>query len=361
MPYDPLSKQVRERLITASRTLRTVDPSRYVGGIIEDSFAYPLGDRRYAHSHLTPGAPGWLPEFATARPKSLSFSLEPLGPDASGADRRDMATREMRRLVHDNFGGAALNWIDKATEGERGIARPQQLNYGAFFGSSFDSGGLQAATVTYEGGNGNLGAVNPHLARLIGSAMSTMPGLRPVFTTLVAGRDYGSQWVTFLLTNGFRLSEMQPMLDELGLGERLANILQVVGVALGGRFDLPPGSTLVAFGRGPEGPELELQIMLDAIPDVPPNFLQLLTMNLRERPRELGALERFLEAFTPDDNVWPGRFSILGIRIGPNGPPKVSLFLRPIEFEIGPAAALLPQDAASNGSSAVGTQLPAAA
>lgn len=360
MPYDPLSKQVRERLMTASRTLRTVDPSRYVGGIIEDSFAYPMGDKRYAHSHLTPGAPGWLPEFATARPKSLSFSLEPLGPDASGADRRDTATREIRRLVHDNFGGAALNWIDRATEGERGIARPQQLNYGAFFGSSFDSGGLQAATVTYEGGNGNLGAVNPQLARLIGSAMSTMPGLRPVFTTLVAGRDYGSQWITFLLTNGFRLAEMQPMLDELGLGERLANILQVVGVALGGRFDLPPGSTLVAFGRGPEGPELELQIMLDAIPDVPPNFLQLLTMNLRERPRELGALERFLEAFTPEDNVWPGRFSILGIRIGPNGPPKVSLFLRPIEFEIGPAAALLPQDAAPNGSSAVGT-LPAAA
>lgn len=361
MPYDPLSKQVRERLMTASRTLRTVDPSRYVGGIIEDSFAYPLGDARYVHSHLTPGAPALLPEFATARPKSLSFSLEPLGPDASGADRRDMATREMRRLVHDNFGTGALNWVDRATEGERGLARRQQLNYGAFFGSSFDSGGLQAATVTYEGGNNNLGAVNPQLARLIGAAMSTMPGLRPVFTTLVAGRDYGSQWVTFLLTNGFRLVEMQPMLDELGLGERLASVLQVVGVALGGRFDLPAGSTLVAFGRGPEGAELELQIMLDAIPDVPPNFLQLLTMNLRERPRELGALERFLEAFTPEDNVWPGRFSILGIRIGPSGPPRVSLFLRPVEFEIGPAAGLLPQDAAQNGSSAVGTLLPAAA
>jgi hypothetical protein len=344
MPYDPLSKQVRERLMTASRTLRTVDPSRYVGGIIEDSFAYPMGDARYVHSHLTPGAPALLPEFATARPKSLSFSLEPLGPVALGSDRRAMATREIRRLVNDNFGASALKWVDRATEGERGLSRPQQLNYGAFFGSSFDSSGLQAATVTYEGGNSDLGAVNPQLARLIGSAMSTMPGLRPVFTT-------------FLMTNGFRLAEMQPMLDELGLGERLASILQVVGVALGGRFDLPPGSTLAAFGRGPEGAELELQIMLDAIPDVPPNFLQLLTMNLRERPRELGALERFLEAFTPEDNVWPGRFSILGIRIGPSGPPRVSLFLRPVEFEIGPAAGLIPQ----NGTPAIGAPVPVAA
>jgi hypothetical protein len=358
MPYLPLSRNVMQRLGTASTVLRTVDPSAFVRGMLEESFPYPPHDPRYTHNAMMPGAPPIQPVYATAKPRSLSFNLEPLGPDASGGDRRDMATREMRRLVGDNFGSAALRWVDGATESQRGMARPRALNYGAFFGSSFDSGGLQSATVTYEGGDSALGDVNPQLARLIGAAMSTMPGLRPVFTTLVAGRDYGSQWVTFLLTNGFRLAEMQPMLDELGLGERLANILQVVGVALGGRFDLPSGSTLVAFGRGPEGPELELQIMLDAIPDVPPNFLQLLTMNLRERPRELGALERFLEAFTPEDNVWPGRFSILGIRIGPTGPPKVSLFLRPVEFEISPAAALLPNGIGPNGSAAIGQPIP---
>lgn len=350
----PLSRNVMQRLGIASMVLRTADPKDFVRGMLEESFPYPPHDSRYTHNAMMPGAPPLQPVFATAKPSSLSFNLEPLGPDASGGDRRDMATREMRRLVGGNFGGAALNWLDQATESQRGMARPQALNYGAFFGSSFDSGGLQSATVTYEGGDNALGEVNPQLARLIGTAMSTMPGLRPVFTTLVAGRDYGSQWVTFLLTNGFRLAKMQPMLDELGLGKRLANILQVVGVALGGRFDLPSGSTLVAFGRGPDGPALELQIMLDAIPDVPPNFLQLLTMNLRERPRELGALERFLEAFTPDDNVWPGRFSILGIRVDPTGPPKVSLFLRPVEFELSPAAAMLPNGIGRNDTAMIG-------
>lgn len=347
MGIEPLSHQVKRRLDAAAMKLRTAAPTRFMEGLLEDTFVYPAGDPRYAHNSLAPGAAPIHTLFSTADPRSLSFSVEPLGPDASACDRRDMASREMRRLVGTNFGNEALRWFDRSSESQRGIARSSALNYGAFFGSSFDGGGLQSATVTYEGDN-NVNQVNPALARLIGASMAAMPGLRPIFTTLIAGRDHGSQWVTFLVSNGFRVTDLQPVLDELGLGARLAGLLQVVGVALGGRFDLPPGAALVAFGRGPAGVELDLQVMLDAIPDVPPNFLQLLTMNLRERPRELGALERFLEAFTPEDNVWPGRFSVLGIRIGPSGPPRVSLFLRPVEFEISPTATLIPGEVATN-------------
>jgi hypothetical protein len=342
MPYEPLSRRIKERLHTAAQTLRTANPSEYVGNLLEDSFAYPQGDPRYARNALAPGTAPLEAIFGAAQPRSLQFSLEPLGPGANGSDRRDAASREMRRLVGTNFGREALHWFDGASEGHRGFARNNSLNYGAFFGSSFDADGLQQATVSYESGTNRVGDVNPDLARLIGAAMASLPGMRPVFTTLVAGRDYGSQWVTFLLTNGIRVGDLQPMLDDLGLGDRLSQILQVVGITLGGRFDLPAGSTLVAFGRGPSGVELELQIMLDAVPDLPPNFLQLLTMNLRERPRELVALERFLQAFTPDNDVWPGRFSILGLRVGASGAPKVSLFLRPVEFEVPPGAAMLP-------------------
>jgi len=342
MTYEPLSRRIKERLMSAAHTLRTADPSEYVGHLLEDSFAYPQGDPRYARNALTPGAAPLEPIFGAAQPRSLAFSMEPLGREANGSDRRDAASREMRRLVRGNFGREALHWFDGASEPHRGMTRSAALNYGAFFGSSFDGNGLQSATVSYESGPNRFGDVNPELARFIGPVMAAMPGLRPVFTTLVAGRDYGSQWVTFLLTNGIRVADLQAMLDELGLGQKLSQVLQVLGIALGGRFDLPSGSTLVAFGRGPVGVELELQIMLDAIPDVPHNFLQLLTMNLRERPRELVALERFLQAFTPEHDVWPGRFSMLGLRIGATGPPTISLFLRPVEFEISPAAAMVP-------------------
>jgi hypothetical protein len=59
---------------------------------------------------------------------------------------------------------------------------------------------------------------------------------------------------------------------------------------------------------------------------------------LSERPRELTALDRWMAAFTPEDDVWPGRFSILSVRTSPTVPPRVSLYLRPAEFEVSPSA-----------------------
>jgi hypothetical protein len=92
---------------------------------------------------------------------------------------------------------------------------------------------------------------------------------------------------------------------------------------------------LVAFGEDSEGyPEFELYVTLGMIPDVPTNFLQLLSLGLNERPRELIALERWLAAFTPEDDVWPGRFSILSLRSGRRAPARISLYLRPAEFEM---------------------------
>ena len=121
----------------------------------------------------------------------------------------------------------------------------------------------------------------------------------------------------------------------LGLGDRMPGLLQTIGLTLGGRFDLPPNSCLVALGQDAEGfPEFELYVMLGMIPDVPTNFLQLLSLGLNERPRELIALERWLSAFTPEDDVWPGRFSILSLRTGRRAPPRVTLYLRPAEFEL---------------------------
>jgi len=41
-----------------------------------------------------------------------------------------------------------------------------------------------------------------------------------------------------------------------------------------------------------------------------------------------------MDAFTPDDDVWPGRFSILSIHTSRTSAPRVSLYLRPAEFEV---------------------------
>jgi hypothetical protein len=71
------------------------------------------------------------------------------------------------------------------------------------------------------------------------------------------------------------------------------------------------------------------------LPDLPRNFLDLLNLGLSERPRELQALTQWLDAFTPEDMGRPGRFSVLSVRVTQTSSAKVSLYLRPIEFEVG--------------------------
>jgi hypothetical protein len=332
---EPLAMKVKARLMSAARSLGTDNPVRHVGRLLDSTFALPDGDPRYANNALTPMAAPIEPSFSELQPNALRFTIEPLGPGASGIDRRDEATREMRRLVGEHFGREALRWFDRQSEAWRGFGSGSDLGYGAFFGTTSDRDGLAASKVYYETGKNQLSALPTGLYGIVQVVTSLMPGLRPLFTTLSATRDEGGQRLTFVQPGAIKVSDFQPVLDALGLGDRMPGLLQTIGLTLGGRFDLPPNSCLVAFGQDSEGfPEFELYVMLGMIPDVPPNFLQLLSLGLSERPRELVALERWLSAFTPDDDVWPGRFSILSLRTGRRAPPRVSLYLRPAEFEL---------------------------
>jgi len=332
---EPLAVKVKNRLLSAAHSLGTADPVRPVHRLLDKTFSLPEGDPRYGDNALTPMAAPIEPTFSELQPNVLRFTIEPLGPDASGVDRRDEATREMRRLISEHFGREALRWFDRQSEAWRGFGTGGNLGYGAFFGTSSDRDGLSAAKVHYETSQNQLTALPPGLFRIVQVVKSLMPGLRPLFTTLSAMRNEGGERLTFVQPSPLRITDFQPVLDALGLGDRMPGLLQTVGLTLGGRFDLPANSCLVAFGEDGDGfPEFELYVMLGMIPDVPPNFLQLLSLGLNERPRELLALERWLGAFTPEDDVWPGRFSILSLRTGRRSPPRVSIYLRPAEFEL---------------------------
>lgn len=331
----PLAAKVAQRLKSAAQALGTADPVQPVSRLLNSTFYLPEGDPRYGYNALTPRAAPFEPSFSELQPNVLRFTIEPLGPEASGIDRRDESTREMRRLIGEHFGREALRWFDERSEAWRGFGSGANLNYGAFFGTTNDREGLAATKVYYETGQGQLAALPQGLLGIIRTVTSLMPNLRPLFTTLSAMRQEGGQRLTFAQPSAIRLSDFQPLLDALGLGDRMPGILQTLGLTLGGRFDLPANSCLVAFGQDAQGfPEFELYVMLGMIPDLPDNFLQLLSLGLNERPRELVALERWLGAFTPDDDVWPGRFSILSLRTGRASPPRISLYLRPAEFEL---------------------------
>ena len=334
----PLAPRIARQLSRASKMLGTADPVPTVGALLERSFPLPQGDPRYAKNSLTPGAAPIETSYSELEKGSLRFNLQPLGPDASGVDRRDDATREMRRLVSTFIGREALRWFDERSEPWRGFGGGSKLTYGAFFGSSYDRDGLYGSKVYYESGPGEIDSLPRDLLGVVSTSLATMPQLRPLFTTISALRDTGGQRMTFAHAQPLRLGDLQPLLDTLGLGNRMPGILQILGLVLGGRFDLPANSTLIGVGRGPDGPEIEIYVLLGMIPDLPPQFLSLLTLGLSERPRELSALERWMNAFTPEDDVWPGRFSIISVRTSSKVPPRVSLYLRPAEFEVPPQA-----------------------
>lgn len=345
MPYpshnEPLAAKVERRLRSAAQTLGTADAFAPSRDLFMRTFAFPADDPRYRDNALMPMAAPFEPSFSESQPGKLRFTIEPLPPQASSIDRRDESTREMRRLITQFMGRDALRWFDQASEPFRGFARPGgNMDYGAFFGSSFDRDGLYASKVYYElpGGGGAIDNLPMSLSRIVQAALAMVPGLRPLFTTMAAQRDMGGQRLTFACTEPLRLGDLQPVLDALGIGHRLPGIMQMLGLVLGGRFELPANGALLAFGEGPNGPDFEIYVLLSAIPDVPPSFLSLLTMGLAERPRGLAALERWMSAFTPDDENWPGRFSIISLRADAASPPRVSLYLRPVEFELPPEA-----------------------
>jgi hypothetical protein len=334
MGGQPMSIAVAHRLRAAALRMGTADPVNVIGPMLDRTFSLPAGDGRYANNALTPGAAPIEPSFSELEPRSLRFTVEPLGPEASGLDRRDEATREMRRLVRHFFGREALHWFDDRSEEWRGSGSGAKLNYGAFFGTGFDPGGLYTSKVYYETQPNQIEALPYSLFGLVSTALRMMPSLVPIFTTVACRRDLGSQRVTFLHRGALRLAELAPMLEALGLGSQLPGILQIFGLALGGRFELPESSVLLALGQGADGPELEIYALLGMVPDVPPNFLDLLAMGLSERPRELQAMLRWLNAFTPETGDWPGNFSVLSVRATTQSAPRVSLYLRPVEFEV---------------------------
>lgn len=330
----PMAAHVKQTLAQASHALGVQDPLPIMGPLIERTFARPDDDLAYACNQLTPGAVPFEPSFSESEPDTLRFTIEPLGPGASPVARRDEATREMRRLVSPFFGRDALHWFDARSEEWRGFGGLGWMNYGAWFGSAFDEDGLYAAKIYYELAPSQIEALAPRLARLTRMVMTEMPTLSPIFTSIGCKKDAGSQRVTFLHRGPLALTALGPLMNRLGIGHQLPSLMRVVGVALGGRFELPNGGVLVGLRDTPEGVEMKLEILLAALPDLPARFLDLLRLGLAERPRQVAALERWLTAFGVDDASEQGHFSVLSVKVTPTSPARISLYVRPIEFEM---------------------------
>ena len=164
------SDLVRQRLQHAASRLHASDPTPFVGELIDRTFELPPGDDRYAFNTLTPGAAPLEPSFSEREPDQLRFTMEPLGPGNSPTTKRDEATRTMRKLTGSIFGRDALRWFDRASEEFRGMGNGADLDYGAWFGSSYDRGGLTSSKVYYELSPNSIRGLQPAVARLAKAA-----------------------------------------------------------------------------------------------------------------------------------------------------------------------------------------------
>jgi hypothetical protein len=334
METTPTAAVVKQRVHDAARKLGTVSPLGYVGGMIDRSFPAPVGHDAYAANALEPGAVPVVPRFTEEDPGVLRFMVEPVGL-GSPLSRRDEVSREMRRLVGPLFGPEALRWVDGRSEEFRGQSSFWRLNFGAWLGTAYDTDGLLSAEAIYELSPSQLEALPAPLRALVSTAVEAMPSLVPVLTAIACRRDMGTQRVTFAHRGPLRLADLEPLLRRVGLGHQLPALMRVVGLVLGGRFELPERSVLISLGESPDGVDLKLDVLLGALPDVPAGFMDLVALGLAERPGGLRALGHWLRALTPDSQEWPGQFSVLSVVTSASMPARINLHLRPVEFEAG--------------------------
>jgi len=314
----------------ASQKLGAVSPAhvRELSRVLDDSLPYPVGDPAYAESRMLET------DFNETAPDSLAFVVAPGGPCASTSDRVALATQAMTELVGRHMGAQAQRWFQGRAEPQ---ASARSYGWGASLGSALDGDGVRESYVTYEWGPELMDTLPATLYRVARAALNTLPGLRPVFSTIRCGRASGSQQVTFELERATPLSSFQPLMEALGLGAQHASLMTTAAFLMGARYTLPPETARITLRPFRGGIELRLDINLDALPDPPERLLPLLRMQMTERPAGARALDRWLMALTPEGFPGPGTVSTLTVWVRPNMPARVGLFLRP--FALSPETA----------------------
>jgi len=325
MPIRTAAAKAKELLWRASRSMGLANPLEDVGEVIEQSLAYPLGQR-----YRTPAL---SPTFSETTPENLSFMVGANGPLVTPADRIETSTRALFNVVDNRLGPQARRWLDDRVEAVKTRDYHRSASYGASFGSSFDRSGVTEAYVQYEWGPMLMDSLPAPLYRLARAAMETLPGLRPSFSTVRCGRASGSQQITFEIERAMPLGSLQPLMERLGLGHRHSGLMSALAFILGARFTLPPETAAITMRPTRAGVELRLDVNLDALPDPPAQLMALMRLQMTERPRSIQSLDRWLMALTPDGYPGPGTVSILSVWVRPDLPARIAIYLRPVGLE----------------------------
>lgn len=334
MPGFARAADAAKRLLhSASRHMMTADPTEdgVMNRALDQSLDWPLQD-----ANTQPLASrSFEPNFAETDGRALSYQVRPLGRSYNTADQRDITNYTARSLIHSHFGNAPLRWYDERAEGnvaQYGVSS----GLGARYSVGLDSNGLREVSAHYEWGPSVTGLLPAPVMNLANIALQHMPDLVPFATTIRTSRMSGGQQVSFEIPAETSLDDFKPLMEALGMGDRHGGFVTLLAFVLGARFSLPQSVATLTLLHTHQGPELRLDVNIDALPDTPEQLLPLLRLPMTERPQNLAALDRWMTAMTPDGYFGPGSVTVLSVRVRPELPARLALFLRPVAMQLPP-------------------------
>lgn len=319
----------KDVLHTASHRLMTADPTsdRYVSRALDQSLDWPLGDPSMQHAQ----GRSFAPNFSETNARSLAFQVTPSGRGVSADDQCAMTNGTVRSMIYSHFGPDPLRWYDRRSEGMR--ARHGRAQGGAHYALGIDRQGLREVQAAFEWGPATLDLLPAPVMALAKTAMAAMPGLRPFATVIRTSAHSGGQQVSFDIPAETSLDAFRPLMEAFGMGARHGGLQTLLAFVLGARFSLPGGAATLTLLNTPNGPEMRVDVNIDALPDTPEQLLPLLRLPLTERPQNLNALDKWMTALTPDGYYGPGSVTVLSVRVKPDMPARLALYLRPVAME----------------------------
>lgn len=317
-------------LRSASHRMMTPDPTtdRVVSNALDQSLDWSLND-----TDLKPYTRrSFEPSFSENSGRSLMFQVKPIGSGINADDQRKISTGTVRSLIQGHFGPEQLRWYDERSEGMR-AKYGNPLAIGARYALGLDNNGLSEVSASYEWGPNVLEMLPMPVMALARLALEHMPILRPFATTIRCSSLSGGQQISFEIPIETNLEDFKPLMNALGMEQRHGGFVTLLAFILGARFALPASVATLTLLHTHKGPEMRLDVNIDALPDVPEQLLPLLRLPMTERPQNLAALDSWMTAMTPEGYFGPGTVTVLSVRVRPDMQARLALFLRPLAMD----------------------------
>lgn len=333
--YSRAADAAKNVLHRASRRLMTADPTsdRHVSQALDRALDWRLGDR----SQRSLWRREFEPSFSETQSRALAFQVTPSGRGISPGDQREMTNDTVRAMIYNHFGNDPLRWYDDRSEPMRARFGAASVG-GAHYALGLDGRGLSEVQAAFEWGPQTLDLLPGPVMALAQTALSVMPGLRPFATIIRTSAFSGGQQISFEIVDETGLDAFRPLMEALGMGNRHGGFQTLLAFVLGARFALPAGVAVLTLLNTTKGPEMRVDVNIDALPDSPEQLLPLLRLPMTERPQNLSALDSWMTAMTPDGYYGPGSITVLSVRVRPDMPARLALYLRPVAMEEAPAS-----------------------